>query len=193
MTVAGLSSGPVPGLIRVRPGRCCWLYLNEITMKSIKTCEDLVTEEGRALIRDELKGKSGVYKIVKKDDPTKFDIGSSVDIWRRVCEHFRRAFKPCDGISLLYLAVQQYSWAAFRLEVLEYCEPDLCYEREQEWLDLTKPYYNNLKEVGQGPGRNGKNLTEAEKIHLSKVNSGSGNPNYGKKTPKSVKNCRGSL
>lgn len=45
-------------------------------------------------------------------------------------------------------ALLKYGYANFSLEILEYCEPSKCTEREQYYLDLLKPEYNVLPIAG---------------------------------------------
>ena len=69
-------------------------------------------------------------------------------------------------ISLIALALLKYGYSNFQLEILEYCEPSKCIEREQYYIDLLKPEYNILKTAGSRLGS--KQSVEArEKISLS--------------------------
>lgn len=45
-------------------------------------------------------------------------------------------------------ALLKYGYSNFKLEILEYCEPSNCLEREQYYLDSLKPEYNILKIAG---------------------------------------------
>jgi group I intron endonuclease len=49
-------------------------------------------------------------------------------------------------------ALVKYGYSDFSLLILEYCEPDLCIEREQYYIDLYKPEYNILKLAGSSIG-----------------------------------------
>jgi group I intron endonuclease len=49
-------------------------------------------------------------------------------------------------------ALVKYGYSDFSLLILEYCEPDLCIEREQYYIDLYKPEYNILKLAGSSLG-----------------------------------------
>jgi len=66
----------------------------------------------------------------------------------------------------VYKALLKYGYSNFRLEILEYCPPDICLEREQYYMDLFKPpwpapergragaraEYNILKTAGSSLG-----------------------------------------
>ena len=56
------------------------------------------------------------------------------------------------GKSHIYNALLKYGYSRFKLEILEYCEPSKCIEREQYYLDLFEPEYNILKTAGSSFG-----------------------------------------
>ena len=107
----------------------------------------------------------------------------------------------------MYKALLKYGYSNFRLEILEYCPPDICLEREQYYMDLFKPEYNILKTAGSSLGfkhseetlkklRNRKHSEEtkakmsdtAKKIdHSGRYKSGENHPNFGQKVEGSGK------
>ena len=48
-------------------------------------------------------------------------------------------------ISLIARALIKYGYSNFQLEILEYCKPSNCIDRQQYYIDLFKPEYNILK------------------------------------------------
>lgn len=44
--------------------------------------------------------------------------------------------------STIYKALLKNGYSNFRLEIIEYCEPEKCIEREQYFIDLLNPQYN---------------------------------------------------
>lgn len=48
----------------------------------------------------------------------------------------------------IYNAILKYGYTNFKLEILEYCNPDILLLREQYYLDLLKPEYNILSLAG---------------------------------------------
>lgn len=46
----------------------------------------------------------------------------------------------------------KYGYSKFNLEIIEYCEPEKCIEREQYYLDNLKPEYNILLKAGSPLG-----------------------------------------
>lgn len=49
-------------------------------------------------------------------------------------------------------ALLKYGYSGFSLLILEYCEPEVCTDREQYYIDLYKPEYNILKFAGSRLG-----------------------------------------
>jgi hypothetical protein len=47
--------------------------------------------------------------------------------------------------SILIRALLKYGYSKFKLEILEYCEPNRCLEIEQNYINLLNPEYNILK------------------------------------------------
>ena len=89
---------------------------------------------------------SGVYKITNVET-NEFYIGSSVDIKRRWIYHKALSvWKKCPN-SKLYIAFQQYGLDKFSFEILE--KTDNLKEREQYYIDLLKPIYNNYRANGR--------------------------------------------
>jgi effector-binding domain-containing protein len=55
------------------------------------------------------------------------------------------------------------------LEIIEYCEANICIEKEQFYLDLLQPEYNILKFAGTSKGyKHTKEALKKIKEHLSK-------------------------
>lgn len=70
---------------------------------------------------------------------------------------------------LIYKALLVYGYSSFKLEILEYCEPEINIEREQYYLDLLKPEYNILKTAGSSLGHKHSEETK-EKIKAAALN-----------------------
>lgn len=54
--------------------------------------------------------------------------------------------------SMIYKALLKYGYSSFKLDIIEYCNPDILIEREQYYLDHLKPEYNILKFAGSIKG-----------------------------------------
>jgi hypothetical protein len=82
------------------------------------------------------------------------------------------------GNSIIYNSLLKNDYSNFSLEILEYCEPSNCLEREQYYIDLLKPKYN-LSLTARAP-MTGRNHSELTKIKISVAQTGEGNSFYGK-------------
>jgi group I intron endonuclease len=79
---------------------------------------------------------------------------------------------------LIYKALLEYGYSKFSLEILEYCTPEKCIEREQYYINLLKPKYNILKTAGSTLGYKHTKETLAK---MSVAKKGKNHPLYGKK------------
>lgn len=84
---------------------------------------------------------SGIYKITNVVND-KYYVGSSKDIYKRLEQHIRnlRLSKHCN--QKLQHAWNKYSEQRFIFEIIEECEIQKLYEREQYYLDLNVNGYN---------------------------------------------------
>ena len=85
--------------------------------------------------------KSGIYKITNLTNQ-KFYIGSSVNIYNRFHTHSTKLKKNVHFSRHLQASYNKYGKDNFIFEVVEYCQKELCVEREQYYLDTLKPQYN---------------------------------------------------
>lgn len=98
---------------------------------------------------------SGVYKltnIVTK----KYYIGSSVNIHKRIIDHFSKLKRKIHHSKKFQNSYNKYGKSNFVHEVLEYCEIEKLQEKEQYYLDLmfNKNCLNILKEAYTASGEN---------------------------------------
>jgi len=77
----------------------------------------------------------------------------------------------------IYKALLKYGHSKFDLEILEYCEPTQCIEREQYFMDLFHPHYNILNTAGSLLGLK---HSDQSRANISKSLTGEKNPMYGK-------------
>lgn len=89
--------------------------------------------------------KCGIY-IIKNDINNKVYIGQSINIYKRIQEHFWKAecLKDISYNSALHLAIRKYGKEHFYWEVLEECEPNLLDERERIYIEQ----YNSISPNG---------------------------------------------
>jgi len=128
-------------------------------------------------ILEENRGKSGIYQW-KNNVNKKSYVGSSVNLGQRFSCYYNYKFISNPRFKMLiYKAILKYDYSNFTLEILEYCEPEKCIEREQYYIDLLQPEYNFLKTAGSLLGYKHTKETLAK---LSAANVGEFNPNFGK-------------
>jgi group I intron endonuclease len=148
---------------------------------------------------------SGIYKIIniKTGD---FYIGSSKNIVKRWKIHKSKLKNKNHINNILQSAWNKYGENNLILEILETCDKDKLYEKEQFYLDNLNPKYNiGLKASGgdnltNNPNKekiidkirktlkeNYQKLTIDEKINYSEKFKGSKNPNYGNNWTDSMK------
>jgi hypothetical protein len=96
--------------------------------------------------------KSGVYRWLHKDSGKSY-IGSSVNLTNRFYTYYNlKVMLKSSTLSIIARALLKYGYSNFQLEILEYCDPANCLEREQYYLDLFNPEYNILKTAGSRLG-----------------------------------------
>lgn len=93
---------------------------------------------------------SGVYKITNTITGD-FYIGSSKNIKRRWVQHKSPSQWTHRSNSRMYQAIAQYGLNNFKFEIIE--ETIELKEREQYWIDLLKPAYNNYNAKGYNTER----------------------------------------
>jgi len=90
------------------------------------------------------KKKSGVYRWTNNLNGNSY-VGSAVNLYLRLKQYYALNLRKRI---VIYNALLKYGYANFKLEILEYCDPGKCIEREQYYIDLLKPEYNVLKTAG---------------------------------------------
>lgn len=88
-----------------------------------------------------LKGKSGVYMFFNMESGKRY-VGSSVDIYNRIHEHYHNLKNNKSHNAHFQSSWNKYGEDAFIYSVLEYCNPEIRFSREQYYIDSLKPEYN---------------------------------------------------
>src|ERR1700722_5372214 len=94
------------------------------------------------------KNKSGVYRWVNKVNGKSY-IGSSASLGNTILFYYYLSSlkRKVKGSIIIYRALLKYGYKNFSLDILEYCEPNALFSREQYYIDLLKPEYNILKKT----------------------------------------------
>lgn len=108
-------------------------------------------KEKEFIIQDN-KNRTGIYRWVNIDSGKSY-IGSSVNLSTRFKQYFNYNHISYPKRNLIiYKALLKYGYSGFRLEILEYCYPEILLEREQFYFDTCNPEYNILKVAGSPLG-----------------------------------------
>ena len=74
-----------------------------------------------------------------------------MDIGRRLKSYYSKISLVRDKM-LINKAILKYGYINFKLEILEYCDPNDVIKREQYYIDQLKPEYNILSTAGSSLG-----------------------------------------
>lgn len=109
-------------------------------------------DKEKELIVNENKGRTGIYRWVHLESGKSY-IGSSAKLNVRFKQYFNYNHISYPRRNMvIYKSLLKYGYGGFRLEILEYCSPELLLEREQFYFDLLNPEYNILKVAGSPLG-----------------------------------------
>lgn len=109
--------------------------------------------------------KSGIYVIINTINNHKY-IGSSVNLYNRIHGHLNRLKNNSAHNKHLQSAWNKYGGENFEYDILEFCNPEIRFEREQYYIDNIKPEYNFSLQVVANFGRK---VTEEEKHKISET------------------------
>lgn len=114
-------------------------------------------------ISEKLRQKCGIYSIFNYVNGKRY-IGSSKELYNRFYEHLYNLRNQKSHNKHLQSAWNKYGEDAFIFEVLEYCNVDKQFEREQFFMDFMCPEYNLTPQVVACVGRT---LSTEEKQKIS--------------------------
>jgi group I intron endonuclease len=88
-------------------------------------------------------GKSGIYSWVNKING-KNHIGSSISLSYKLSLYYSLySLREVKGSIIIQRALLKYGYSNFSIHILEYCELSVLIAREQYYINLLKPEYNN--------------------------------------------------
>lgn len=145
-----------------------------------------VNDNKKQIYKDNV-GKSGIYMWTNLTN-SKFYIGSSVSLATRFTIYFSLGAlnkRTENNSSAIYSALLKYGYDNFKLDILEYCDPEIVITREQYYIDELKPEYNILKVANS---RYGSTHTEETKLKIGSKVKGINHPFYGKEHTEDSRN-----
>ena len=107
-------------------------------------------DQSKDLIVKNNRKKSGIYCWVHVKSGKRY-VGSSTDLGRRLGEYYYKYYLTRVRTKICK-ALLAHGYAAFKLEILEYCTREQLIIREQFFIDTIKPEYNILKVAGSSLG-----------------------------------------
>jgi len=155
----------------------CYDYLNSGCLLSLAAIIPIKiysnAEADKDIILKENKNKSGIY-MWKNIINDKQYIGSAVDLSNRLQDYYSTAYME-DSLtrsnSHIYRALLKNGYSNFSLTILEYCEPEQCFEREDFYLSSENNEYNISKKAGASMF--GRTHSDATKNKISDALTGS--------------------
>jgi group I intron endonuclease len=92
---------------------------------------------------------SGFYKLVNKVNGKSY-IGYSASLEKRILFYYHLSFlnRKVKVSIIINRALLKYGYSNFRLHIMEYCEPNALFSREQYYIYILKPECNILKKRG---------------------------------------------
>ena len=124
----------------------------------------------------------GIYKIQSNINPTKFYIGSAINISKRRNEHLCRLRKNQHPNNKLQNHFNKYGEEDLVFIIVESCLPEYLIIREQYYIDILKPKFNLRKIANSNLGSK-----RSEETKLKMRISGIGK-NKGRKHTEETKN-----
>lgn len=87
----------------------------------------------------ELKNKSGIYKLISGKH---IYVGSSKNLYSRLTEHKSDLINKRHINPFLQNVFNKYGIDKFKIEILEFCLPEIRIKKEKEWINKIKPDMN---------------------------------------------------
>jgi hypothetical protein len=125
----------------------------------------------KTIILSDNKGRSGIYRWINLTSNKSY-IGSAVNLKERFVNYYNVNHLMANDSMLICRALIKYGYSNFRLEIIEYCDSEVRFDRETYYIALCSPEYNILKEANSMPSRLGTIRTEE-----AKLKAGLSNPN----------------
>lgn len=120
----------------------------------------------------------GIYCIKNIKNNKKY-VGQSINIEYRLRKHFGKLQNQYHENKHLQRSFNKYGKNNFKAYILEECPQNKLNEREQYWIKEMDSLNNGFNMTLGGKGINGWKADDEFKKHMSRILTGSRNPNYG--------------
>lgn len=114
-------------------------------------------------IKIELQEKSGIYCIMNVENGKRY-IGSSKNLYNRLRSHLSLLLNNRSHNKHLQASWNKYGEDKFIFSILEFCDEDIRFEKEQSYLNFMIPEYNFSTEVIANSNRT---ITDEQKEKIS--------------------------
>lgn len=95
---------------------------------------------------------TGVYEIVCLPTGKRYVGSAAISFAKRFAQHRHELHQGRHRSTYMQRSWDKYGEQAFKFSMLEECEPQLCVEREQVWIDRLNPKFNTAKVAGSSLG-----------------------------------------
>ena len=123
---------------------------------------------------------TGIYCIENNITHKKY-VGLTKDMKSRWRAHRQKLKDGTHPNAKLLNAWRKYGETAFSFYVLEEVPKEQLQSAEIKWIKKLDTFHNGYNLTAGGDGQNERYLTAEERAHLSEINMGERNPNYGLK------------
>lgn len=163
-------------------------YFNFCSFSVFPIVYSNVDKQKESIVKEN-RNKSGVYIWINNTNGKSY-VGSSVKLSKRLLEYLNTNYLLKRDNMSINKALLKYGYSDFSLHILEYCEPDVCIEREQYYIDLYPPEYNILKVAGSRLGYihtdktlaklKNREVSDEWRVLMSENSKGEKNPMFGR-------------
>lgn len=122
----------------------------------------------------------GIYGIQNTEN-SKWYVGQSVDVEKRITDHFRALEKGSHKNRHLQNAFNRYGRDSFQVHILQTCNREDLERLEIQWISEKDAYTNGYNKTTGGEGVHDWVPSTEYRNKMSEKYSGEGNPYYGRK------------
>lgn len=117
--------------------------LNSLSIIPVVTYNNAFSNKNQIILDN--KEKAGIYCWTLLSSGKSY-VGSSINLGRRLRDYFNPIYIShfTRKNMVINKALLKYGYSKFKLEILEYCDPEDLIKKEQYYMDILNPEYNVL-------------------------------------------------